>query len=147
MTPVPLRIQVSHVEFIRKPESQLCHGTGDLSRDESFPTQWTLMVEQYAITGINIISLTVVHGNPVGIKFGNCIWRPGVERSCFRLGYLLHLAIQFGCGSLVDPCLFFQLKQANCFQYTKGTNSICVGSVFRRIKTHLNMAHSAKVVY
>ena len=92
MAPVPLGIQVTQVSTILQAENDSRQGPGNLSCNKSLAAHRRLMVEQNAVAGKDVIRLTIVDHDPVGIKLGNRIGRTRVERGLFRLGRLPHLA-------------------------------------------------------
>ena len=51
------------------------------------------MVKKDAVAGKNVVSLTVVNHDPVGIQLGHRIWGTRIKRRLFSLGHLTHLAI------------------------------------------------------
>ena len=58
----------------------------------------------------------------------------------------LHQAIEFRGRGLVNLGLFCQSEQTHGFQDAECTDAICIGSIFRRIKTHFYMAHCRQVI-
>ena len=79
------------------------------------------MIEQNAVAGVDAISFTVVHRDPVGIQLGAGVRGSGVKRGFFSLGDFLDQAIQLGCRGLVKAGFFFQSQQAYAFEQAQGT--------------------------
>lgn len=53
------------------------------------------MIKEDAVAGEHTVCFAIVNGDPICIKFSDCIRGAGVERSSFFLGHFLHEAIEF----------------------------------------------------
>lgn len=70
-------------------------GAGNLTSDEGPSSSRTFVVEQNTVASVHSVRLAIVHGNPVGVKFGDTIRRSRIEGGGFRLGSLDDLSIEF----------------------------------------------------
>lgn len=66
------------------------------------------MIEQDTVAGIHAVRLPVVHGNPVGIEFGNAVGATRIEWRGLRLRGLDDFSVKFRGGSLVEPNVFLE---------------------------------------
>src|SRR3546814_17380074 len=82
--------------------SEVCSSDLDLTGHEGFAADRTFVVEQDSIRSMDAVGLPVVHRDPVGIELGGSVGRPRIEWRLLILWYLLRLAIEFRCGSLVE---------------------------------------------
>ena len=69
-----------------------------------------------------------------------------MEGGVLILRHFLHLAIEFGRGSLVDTAGFRQSACTHRLQYAKDTRSVNVRCELRRVERHLHMRLRGKVV-
>ena len=69
-----------------------------------------------------------------------------MERRVLVLRHLLHLAVEFGSGSLVDAAGLGQTAQTHGFENPQHSCRIHIRSEFRRVETHLHMALCSEVV-
>src|SRR3546814_7152174 len=95
---------------------------------------------------MDAVGLPVVHRDPVGIELGGSVGRPRIEWRLLILWYLLRLAIEFRCGSLVEPRAFLQLENPDRLKNTQSSKGIGVGGIFRRLEAHLHVALGSQVI-
>ena len=146
MAPVALGVEVAEVEAVAQAELYLGHGPGDFAGDKGLAAQRAFVVEQDAIGGVQPVRFSVVFDNPKAEELGNAIRTAGVEGGGFTLWCLLHQPVQFRSGGLVEPACFFDAKYAHGLEDPQGPDAIGVGGVFRRVETHLDVAHGREVV-
>src|SRR5690606_34639434 len=118
MSPVAARGEIAEPEFVLQSQHNLRHPTCDLSGDECFTPQRTLMIEENSVAGKHSISLAIVYSDPVCVEFSHAIGRSRIERCRFRLWYRLHLTIEFRRRCLVNPGLLLETEDAHRFQYS-----------------------------
>ena len=106
-----------------------------------------LMVEEDAGAAKHIIRLAVFLDNPETIEFGYSVWRVWMKGRVLVLGYLFHLAVEFGGGCLVYAAFLCQTTGAHGFQDTKHTYGIDVCRKFRCVETDLHMRLCGKIIY
>src|SRR3546814_8049625 len=111
MPPIALGVQVAEVEAVLQAELDGCNGSRDLTGHEGFAADRTFVVAQDSIRSMDAVGLPVVHRDPVGIELGGSVGRPRLVWRLLILWYLLRLAIELRCGSLVEPRAFFQLAK------------------------------------
>ena len=68
--------------------SELLQGFGGIAQ-EGLSSEWTFMVEENTIAGIDTIRLTVVHRNPVSIELSNTIRTSWIKQSGLPTTYSL----------------------------------------------------------
>src|SRR3546814_12660958 len=127
MPPIALGVQVAEVEAVLQAELDGCNGSRDLTGHEGFAADRTFVVEQDSIRSMDAVGLPVVHRDPVGIELGGSVGRPRIEWRLLILWYLLRLAIEFRCGSLVEPRAFLQLENPDRLKNTQSSKGIGVG--------------------
>src|SRR3546814_5681986 len=94
---------------------------------------------------MDAVGLPVVHRDPVGIELGGSVGRPRIEWRLLILWYLLRLAIEFRCGSLVEPRAFLQLENPDRLKNTQSSKGIGVGGIFRRLKLTRSEEHTSEL--
>lgn len=94
MSPVSLRIDVTEIQTVLFADTDIGDSPGNLPSNECPPSPWALMVEQDPVTRIHAICLTVIHRDPIRIKFSDTVRAARIERSCFALGRLDNLSIE-----------------------------------------------------
>ena len=69
-----------------------------------------------------------------------------MERRVLVLRYLFHLAIEFGCGSLIDAAAVCETQLTHSLQDAEHTDGIHVGGIFRRVEADLHVTLCGEVV-
>ena len=104
------------------------------------------MIEQNARAAEHVVSLAVFLDNPEAIEFGHSIRAIGMKGGILVLGHLLHFAIKFGCGCLIDAAALFKTTHSHSLEHAEHADSVDVGSKFGRIERHLHMALGGQIV-
>ena len=146
IAPIAQRRQVAEVEFVLLALCDTRRSEGNLARYEGLATTLRLVVEQYARTAEHIVCLAIFLYNPIAIEFRHSVGRIGVERCVLVLRHLLHLAVKFRCGGLVDTTCACQPASADSLQHTQNTSCIDVCRELRRVETDLHMRLRSQVV-
>ena len=73
VTPVTPCFQVAQAQFVLHPQLDTRHRVGDLTRDEFQATARTLMVEQDAGAGEEIVAFAIIHRDPVAVDLGHAV--------------------------------------------------------------------------
>lgn len=94
MSPVSLRIDVTEIQTVLFSDADIGDSPGNLPSNECPPSPRALMVEQDPVTRIHAICLTVIHRDPIRIKFSDTVRAARIEWSCFTLGCLDNLSIE-----------------------------------------------------
>ena len=146
MAPVAQGIEVAHEQALVKSRIDPRQAPGDFTSHKRFATTRALVVEQNAVAGIHPVAFAVVHRDPVGIELCYAIGAARIKRRALLLGNFLHQAIELTGAGLVDPRFVCEPQDAHSLQDPQRAQRITIGCVFRALKTHRNMALSAKVV-
>ena len=101
MAPVPAGVEVTDIKRILQAGLDARQGTGNFPADKGFTPDRRLMVEQDSVAGIDSIGFAIINRYPVGIQFGNGVWRTGIKRRGFLLGDLLYFPVLFRGRCLV----------------------------------------------
>src|SRR6266542_6392664 len=96
VSPIAFGVEFAEIEFISQTELDRRRGERDLACHEGLPASFTFMIEQYAVAREQPVAFTIIHRDPVSVKFGDAVWAARVERSRFALRDLLDLAEKFG---------------------------------------------------
>src|SRR5215475_13442196 len=99
--PIALGIEVAQVEFILQSSPNMGNRTGYFAGYESFPSTWRLMIKKDAIAGEDPITLSVVHGNPIGINLGSAVGAARVERRRLPLWHFFRHSVHLRATRLV----------------------------------------------
>ena len=105
------------------------------------------MVEQNAVAGKHLVSLSVIDGYPICIEFCHGIGRARIERRLLALRHLLDEAEKFARRCLIETGLTGQAEQADGLQDAQRAQTVGIGGVFGRVEADAHMAHGRKVVY
>jgi hypothetical protein len=146
VAPVAQRAEVAQVQAVLQPQRDAGDGAGDLAGDEGFTSQRALVVEEDAVAGVHAVGLTVVDRDPVGVHLGHCVGAARVKGRGLPLRNFLHQAVELGRGSLIEAGLLGQAQDADGFQDAQRADAVGVGSIFRLVEAHSNVAHRAEVV-
>jgi hypothetical protein len=73
VAPISLGVEIANIKTMLETKLNGGNGAGDLAGDKGLSPQWTFMVEQDAVAGKQAISLTVIDGDPIGVKLGHAI--------------------------------------------------------------------------
>jgi len=146
VAPVALRVEIAEVDVVLDAGLDATDGAGDLASHEGFAAARGFVIEENAAGGVQIVGLTVVHGEPVGIHLGAAVGRARPERSFFGLGNFLHLAEHLGGRGLVVTDFFNQTGFANGFEDALRTETDDVAGVFRNIEGNAHMGLGTEVV-
>ncbi len=146
MTPVPTRIEIADIQHLLQAEGHAGNGARDLARHEGLPADRALMVEQDAVAREHVVRLAVIDRDPVGIELGHAVGRAWIEWRFLRLRDLLHLAVEFGRRSLVDPGHVRQAQQPHGLEDAQGADAVDIGRVLGLLEAHLDMRHGAEIV-
>ncbi len=104
------------------------------------------MIEQDAVGGVHPVSLTIVNGDPIGIKLGRRIGRTWVERRGFTLRHLPDPAVKLRGGRLIESDAAFHAEDANGFEQTQGPDRVCIRGIFGGFETHLYVGLGGEIV-
>lgn len=113
IAPVSKRVQIAQLQMILKALRDPSRGQGDLSGDKIFSPSLGLMVEEDAVDGEHAVGFPVFLGDPETVLLGHCMGTVGVKMGVLVLRHLLHLAVQLGCGGLIEPGLLLQPQDAD----------------------------------
>src|SRR6185503_20757689 len=87
VAPIALGVKIAEIKLFLKSPLDGSNRARDLARHKGFPSQRTLMVEKYAVGGMQAIRLPIVDGNPVGVELGDAVRRARLERGRLALGH------------------------------------------------------------
>ena len=146
VAPIAQRIHIAQIEAVLEVQLDARERPRDLARDEGLAAQWRLMVEQDAVASVHPVRLAVIHGNPVGVHFRDCVWAAWIERRGFLLRCFLHQAIQFRSRRLVKAGFLFQSEDAYRFEDAQGAYAVRIRRVLRCFETDRDMTHRREVV-
>ncbi len=146
MSPVAPGIQIAQIELVLQAELDRGNGAGDLAGDEGLAAQRALVIEQDTVGGVQVIGLPIVHRDPVGIELGGGIGAARPERGCLALRRFLHLAIEFGCGCLIETDGLLHPQDPDRLQQSQRSDRIGVCRIFRGLETDLNVALGSEIV-
>ena len=146
IAPVTQARQVTQIQPLLLALGDARRGQGDLPGHKRLPAALALMVEQDAGAAIHAVRLPVFLNDPETIEFRHRIGAIRVERCILVLRNFLHLAIQLGSGGLVDPAGPRQTALPHGLEDPQHARRIDVRRIFRRVKTHLDMALRRQVV-
>jgi hypothetical protein len=90
-------VEVAQAELLLEAELDAGRSRGYLARDEVGGAARGLVVEEYATTGKNIVTFTIVHCHVVCICLSYAVWRSGVEWCCLFLWYFMYFTKQLTC--------------------------------------------------
>src|SRR6266508_4991610 len=96
VSPIAFGVEVAEIEFISQTELDRRRGARDLACHEGLPASFTFMIEQYAVACEQPVAFTIIHRDPVSVKFGDSVRAARVKRGRFALRDLLDLAEKFG---------------------------------------------------
>src|SRR6266545_6731293 len=96
VSPIAFGVEVAEIEFISQTELDRRRGARDLACHEGLPASFTFMIEQYAVAREQPVAFTIIHRDPVSVKFGDSVRAARVKRGRFALRDLLDLAEKFG---------------------------------------------------
>lgn len=151
MSPITLGIQVSDIESLIETKINPSHSTSNLASYKCLTTNWWFMIEQYSITCIHTITLTIVDRNPICIHLCCSIWTPRIEWWFFRISCFWHIKTNstkhLRCRCLIKSGFFIQSVDTNSLKKTKCADSISICSIFWHIKTHLHMRLCGEIIY
>ena len=146
MSPVALCRQIAKEQILLHAQYDFAGCTGNFTGHECLTTQWRLVIEQYPVAGVHLVSFAIVHRNPVSIHFRNRIRRARIKRRCFLLWNFLHQTVQFRGRRLIDTGFIAQTQQTYGFQNTQGAYTVGIGCVLGRIETHFYVTHGCQVI-
>ena len=112
--PVAFGVQVAHMQFLHQAELDLRDAVADLARDEFLAASWTLVVEEDAGNGEEVVAFPVVDGDVVPVNLRDPVGAARVKGRFFGLRHFLDLAEHLAAGGLVEPGL--GADQAHGFQ-------------------------------
>ncbi len=146
VAPIATARQIAKIEFLLLSLLDAGCGERNLTGHKGLATTLTLMIEQNAVAGKHVVSITVFFHNPVAVLLGHGIRTVGVERRVLVLRHFLHLAIKLGCGGLIDAAVIAETQLAHSLQDAQYTHGIHIGRVFGRVEAHLHMALGSEVI-
>ena len=146
IAPVATGIEIAEIQFVLKSGRDAGHGKRDFARHECFASPLALVVEENSVYGIHAVTLAIVLGYPVAIKFGASVRAARVERSGFALRHFLHLSEQLRRAGLINAGFFVEPEHSYRLKQAQSADGVGVGSVFRHFKRHFHMALCRKVV-
>ena len=146
MAPVALGVQVAEIQAVLPAMLDGGDRAGDLAGDEGLAAGRTLVVEQDAVAGMHAVGLAVVHRDPVGVQLGGGIGAARVEGRGLALRRLLHLAVQFRGGGLIEARGLLHAQDPDRLQQAQGADAVGVGGVFRRLEAHMHVALGSQIV-
>src|SRR5262249_52886429 len=103
MSPIAPGVEVAEVKFIPQTELDRRRGARDLARHESLPASLRFMIEQYAVAREHPVAFTIIHRDPVSVKFSDAVRAARVKRRRFALRDLLGLAEKLRRRGLIKP--------------------------------------------
>src|SRR5262249_53506039 len=80
VTPVPFGVEIAEIKLILHLMMDCRYRAGDFARDESFATDWALMVKEDAVRGMHAVGLAVIYGDPIGVELGDPVRAARVKR-------------------------------------------------------------------
>lgn len=103
------------------------------------------MVEQDAITGKQVITFTVVNGNPVRVEFGDTVWGARMKGSILILRSFLNLSVELATGRLIKFGIYTRFSHG--FKDPKCAKSGDICCIFRNVETYAHVTLCSKVIY
>ncbi len=101
-SPVPRRVQVSQSQAVIHALLDPRHGVADLAGHKLQATPRRLMIKQDSRTGEQVVTLTVIHGDPVTVGFGHSVGAARVQGGRLSLRNFANLAEDLAARSLVE---------------------------------------------
>src|SRR6516164_3809752 len=77
--PVTLGIEIAEEQLLLQPTLDRCDHARDLTGDERFASDWTLVVEENAVRGMHAVGLAVVDRDPVRVELRGGVRRAWIE--------------------------------------------------------------------
>src|SRR6185436_16401454 len=144
MSPVAPRVQVADVEAVLHTQGDARKRPRGLARDEGFPADRRLVVEEDAVAREHAVGLAVVHRDPVGVELGHAIGRARIERRRLLLRRLGDLAVELGGRRLVIARL--HAEDAQRLEEPERAQPVGVRRVLGLLEGHRDMALRAEVI-
>ena len=104
------------------------------------------MIEQDSVHGKHAVALTIVFRYPKTVLLGHAVGRTRIERRGLPLRHFLHLAEQFGRGSLINAASLLQPADTHGLQEAERAHGISLGRVFRHVERHFHVALCSQVI-
>jgi hypothetical protein len=104
------------------------------------------MVEENSVASVNIVSLSIIHGDPISVELGNSVWRSRIEGRGLALGTFLHEAVELRRGRLVEARVVLKTGNPHRLKQTQGAQCIGISGIFRVLERYLYVTLSGQVV-
>jgi hypothetical protein len=114
------------------------HGPGNFARQEGFAAARTLVVEENAIAGMDIITSAIVDRGPIGKHFGRTVGAARSERRCLALRNRLDFAKHLTARRLIEPR--FHASLAHRLENPDRADSGNIRRILRNIKAYADIA-------
>ena len=144
--PVAARIQITQIQFVLETLYDTGGRQRNLTRHESLATAFALVIEQDSVHGKHAVALTIVFRYPETVLLGHAVGRTRIERRGLPLRHFLHLAEQFGRGSLINAASLLQPADTHGLQEAERAHGISLGRVFRHVERHFHVALCSQVI-
>ena len=146
MAPVAFGVEIADIKPLLQAQFDPAERQGNFSGDKGFAALRRFVIKQDAVAGIQAVGLAVVHGDPVGIKFGHAIGRTRIKRRGFPLRGLAHQAIQFRGRGLIKAGLVAQIQDPDRLQQPQGPERVRIGRIFRLLEGNGHMALRGQII-
>ena len=117
IAPIATGFEIAHPQLVGQAPDDAGHAHRDLPGQKLQPAAGRFVVEEDARDREHIVTLPIIHGDPVAVHLGHAIGAARPEGRALPLGNFLHLAKHLAAGSLVEAN--FLIDDANRFQHSR----------------------------
>src|SRR5262249_2948178 len=94
VTPIAPGIEIADEKLLLQPCLNCGYSPGDLARHKCFAPDRAFMVKQHPVRSVDVISLAIVHSDPIGVKFGGSIGATWCKWSFLVLRAMRRVAVE-----------------------------------------------------